>query len=124
MPTYTTATLAEALGLGEGKSATRELRKFLRTDFKAREVATPGKGGRYAIDLTKRDLTAMGKRLAAWQKAEAEAKAARAALLAGKVDSTPEAAPASIEDDADDASDEVAGPSDEEIAAMLADEAE
>lgn len=118
MANYTTATLAIELGLGEGKAATRELRKFLRADARAagKGDTLPGKGGRYSIDLTKPQLRAMGKKLAEWQKAEAEAKAARAAALAAAKGSAP------IDDAPEvDSTDEVAGPSDEEIAAMLAD---
>lgn len=115
MTTYDTRALATAI-MGEekvatnAKGATRELRKFLRTDFKAREVATPGKGGRYAIDLNKRDLTAMTKRFKVWQEQQAkEAQARRDALAAAKG-----ATPAPIVDDAD-STDEVEGPSDEEL---------
>lgn len=130
MTTYDTTTLAAAI-IGEEKvelnrkSATRTLRKFLRDDFKAKELATPGKGGRYSIDLNKRDLTAMTKRFAAWEVAQAEAKAKRDAInapaapaepiiLTNDEDGTDEEALAENE-----ASDK--GPSDEEIAAMLAD---
>lgn len=135
MTAYDTTALATAI-IGEDKvtanrkSATRTLRKFLRTDFAAREVATPGKGGRYSIDLNKRDLNAMIKRFAAWEIAQAkEAEARRAALAAKgttKVDSTPEAEEASdevtiemIDPDLADASDEAEGPADEDLDAMI-----
>lgn len=132
MTTYDTTALATAI-IGEDavttnrKATTRTLRKFLRTDFVAREVPTPGKGGRYAIDLNKRDLAAMTKRFNAWKAAEDEANEARKVLKA----STAAAVTAPIEDapieDAGDDADAPAGaegPSDEEIAALLAEDDE
>lgn len=129
MTTYDTTTLAAAI-LGDDKveanrkTATRTLRKFLRTDFKAREVATPGKGGRYAIDLNKRELTAMTKRFAAWEVAQAEEAAARKAALevkkaAPKVEEAADEPIIDATDADDDSSDEAQGPSDEDLAAML-----
>lgn len=91
MTAYTTRTLAEII-IGEGaveenaKAATRTLRKFLRAETVAKGgkvgTDTPGKGGRYQIDLNKREVTAMAKRFAAWQKAEEEAAKARRDALA------------------------------------------
>lgn len=119
MTTYTTRTLAEAVIGDDGKAATRTLRKFLRDDTVAQGgqvgIDTPGKGGRYALDMKATELRAMKKRFAAWQVAQEEAKAARAALLADK---------APIEDEADDTDKKVEGPTDEEIAELIADEAE
>ncbi len=143
MTTYTTRTLAAKLLTDEvvdanPKAATREVRKFLRADTVAKGgkvgIDTPGKGGRYTLDLKVADVKAMAKRFAAWQVAEEKAKAERAALKAAQAaspievadatdeDPTDEAPEATDEDLDDDASDEVAGPSDEEIAAMLSDE--
>lgn len=123
MTTYTTRTLSEAVIGDDGKASTRTLRKFLRDDTVAKGgkvgIDTPGKGGRYTLDMNKRELTALIKRFTAWQVAQEEAKAARAADLAAKgVIETP--APIEDETDNDDTAPE--GPSDEEIAAMLSDE--
>jgi hypothetical protein len=128
MTTYTTRTLSEAVIGADDKASTRTLRKFLRADITAKGgkvgIDTPGKGGRYTLDMNKRELNALIKRFAAWQVAEEEAKTKRAAELAAK---------GAIILPADDASDEdalaeneesdkgVEGPSDEEIAAMIAD---
>lgn len=136
MTTFTTRTIAEKL-LGEdaveanAKAATREVRKFLRADTVAAGgtvgIDTPGKGGRYTLELKAPEVKAMAKRFAAWQVAEAEAKAARAALKESLAKGTP-AAPACEVDDStdeeidDDSTDEATGPSDEEIAAMLSDD--
>ena len=110
MTTYSTRTLAaEVLG-DEGKAATRTLRKFLRDDM-GDGKAVVGKGGRYALDMNKRELTALKKRFAAWEKQQEAEKAARAEKVAA-AKSEPEA----VEDDTNDAPE---GPSDEEIAAML-----
>ena len=128
MTAYDTTALAVAI-IGEEKvttnrkSATRTLRKFLRTDFAAREVATPGKGGRYSIDLNKRDLAAMTKRFKAWEIAQAEEQAARRAALAAKQAPAVEAEVKDDEEiniDADaDTSDEAEEPADEDIDAMI-----
>ena len=129
MTVYDTTTLAIAI-LGEEKistnrkAATRTLRKFLRTDFRANEVATPGKGGRYAIELKAAELRAMKKRYAEWEKAEAKAQEARRAALAASkapiTDATDEA-PESTPEAASDEEPIIEGPSDEEIAEMLSD---
>lgn len=101
MTAYTTRTLAEIVIGDDGKASTRTLRKFLRDDTTAKGgtigIDTPGKGGRYSLDLTKRDITAIKKRFAAWLIAQEEAKAARAAAIAAPKDETP------IEDNTDDA---------------------
>lgn len=127
MALYDTTALALAI-IGEEKvtanrkSATRTLRKFLRNDFTAREVPTPGKGGRYSIELKAAELRAMKKRFTAWAEAEAKAQEARRAALAPKATPAPvedapaDDAPAIIEDDS---TDEVEGPSDEELASLL-----
>ncbi|MGX9924132.1 hypothetical protein ACWIG4_30260 [Streptomyces sp. NPDC002248] len=129
MTTYNTADLAAAI-IGEDaprKTATRTLRKFLRTDFASRDLRTPGKGGRYSIDLNKRELSAMTNRFKKWESAENDAKAKRAEEKAKKTetdtapieDTTPETDNEVIEDDEDTTPE---GPSDEEIAAMLSDD--
>lgn len=135
MTAYNTTTLAAAI-LGEDKveenkkAATRTLRKFLRDE--AVEAGgkvgtdTPGKGGRYQIDLTKPQLRAMTKRFAAWEIKQEEARKEReAARNAAKVTTPAETDiedDAPITDDADNTDDEPNGPSDEEIAAMLSDD--
>lgn len=128
MTAYDTAALAtEIIGEDEvtknRKSATRRLRKFLRADEKNEKAlhTCPGKGGRYSIDLNKTQLRAMKTRFTAWQKAEQEAaeqrKAARE-VEAAKV--TPKTA---AEQDAEtDSTDEVEGPTDDEILEMLNDQ--
>lgn len=137
MTTFTTRTIAARL-LGEDeveanpKAATREVRKFLRADAVAAGgtvgVDTPGKGGRYTLDLKAPEVKAMAKRFAAWQVAEAKAKAERAALKEAQANTPTIAAPAceddpSTDEDDDTESDEApSGPSDEEIAAMLQDD--
>ena len=70
MATITTTELATELD-----TTPRTLRKFLRSDAKARNAATPGKGSRYAIE--KREVRALAKRFAAWGEAQAAAKAQR-----------------------------------------------
>lgn len=73
---YNTRALAEALDIeGTPKQAGRELRKFLR-DITPREEQ-PGKGGRYSIELNKRELTAMKKKFNAWRAEQEEARKAR-----------------------------------------------
>lgn len=125
MTTYTTATLAEAI-MPEAaetniKNATRTLRKFLRDEL-GEGKAVVGKGGRYALDYNKRELTALTKRFKAWEIAQEEAKQARReALEAAKAPKAPETA---IEDEAPIEDDAPEGPSDAEIAAMLSDEEE
>jgi hypothetical protein len=128
MTTYTTRALATEVIGDDGKAATRTLRKFLRDRAVeaggAVGIDTPGKGGRYALDFTKPQLRKLIKDFGAWQVAQEEAKAARAALLADKATETPEEP---IEDEAPEAPEgdtEAEGPSDEEIAAMLSDEEE
>lgn len=73
--TITTAELAEALGTDP-----RTLRKFLRADARSRDAADtlPGKGSRYALDGSKRSITALGKKFAKWTTAQEAAKAAKA----------------------------------------------
>lgn len=121
MTAYTTRDLAAALiddAEDNPKAAGRTLRKFLRTDFAARDLQTPGKGGRYALELNKRDLTAMAKRFAAWSAKEAEEKAARAALKAELA-----AKPAPVIEEADEVEDDTyEGPTDDDIAALISDD--
>lgn len=128
MTTYNTRTLAEAIIGTTDKAATRTLRKFLRDELPREEQ--PGKGGRYALDYNKRELTALTKRFKAWEIAQEEAKAVRAAALeaakAPKAE-TPEE-PIADNDDTEAESDiedeALEGPTDEEMAAMLSDEEE
>lgn len=131
MTAYTTRALAiEVIG-DDSKTATRTLRKFLRDDTTAKGgkvgIDTPGKGGRYSLDLTKPQLRKLIKDFKLWEVAQEEAKAKRAADLAAKGaiilpadDSTDEEALATNEE-SDNAPE---GPSDEEIAAMLSDDDE
>lgn len=134
--TYTTRTLAEAMidnADDNIKAATRTLRKFLRDEL-GEGKAVVGKGGRYALEYGAPELRSLKKKFAAWEIAQAEAKAARAEALeaakALKVDIVPET---DIEDDepiedeadnTDDEAEEANGPTDEEIAEMLSDEDE
>lgn len=124
MTTYTTRTLAVEVIGDEGKAATRELRKFLRADAVAKGgrvgVDTPGKGGRYTLDLTKPQLRAMIKRFTAWQVAQEAEKAKRAEALEAAKKVTVTETVDEVETDNED--NEVEGPTDEEIAAMLSDE--
>lgn len=57
----TTADIATALD-----TTPRELRKFLRS-----EAQGVGKGARYALPSSKRDIAAMNKRFTAWSEAKA-----------------------------------------------------
>lgn len=50
----------------------RELRKFLRSD--ASGIAPVGKGARYALPSSKREVAALGKRFAAWTEAKSTDK--------------------------------------------------
>ena len=63
----TTTEIAAALD-----TTPRTLRKFLRA-----EGAGVGKGSRYALPSTKRDIAAMGKRFAKWHEAQEAAREAR-----------------------------------------------
>lgn len=100
MPTYTTRALAEALDIeGTPKQATRELRKFLRATTPRDEQ--PGKGGRYALDLTKRDITKMKKNFIAWHAEQEEARKARTEAKKAESDKAPKTDDEPIEDDAD-----------------------
>lgn len=135
--TYTTRTLAEAMipdADDNIKAATRTLRKFLRDEL-GEGKAVVGKGGRYALEYGAPELRSLKKKFAAWEIAQAEAKAARAAALeAAKTatvaetlpieDDTDDEAETDIEDEGDNTDDEANGPTDEEIAEMLSDEDE
>jgi hypothetical protein len=126
--TYTTRTLAEAMipdADDNIKQATRTLRKFLRDEL-GEGKAVVGKGGRYALEYGAPELRALKKKFAAWEIAQAEAKAARAAALeAAKTPATPEIALNDANDDESDNDDNAPeGPSDAEIAAMLSDDDE
>jgi hypothetical protein len=138
MTTYNTRTLAAAIMGDElvdanAKSATRTLRKFLRDEL-GEGKAVVGKGARYSLDYNKRELTALTKKFRAWEIAQQEAAEARkialAAAKAPKATITPEepiADETDIEDDAPEGDDEpmtLEGPTDDEIAEMLADDEE
>jgi hypothetical protein len=128
MTTYTTATLANEIMPDAAekniKGATRILRKFLRDEL-GEGKAVVGKGGRYALDYNKRELTALKKKFAAWEIAQEEAKAARAAALeAAKSPKAQEVPETDIEDDAPEGDEALEGPTDEEIAEMLSDDDE
>lgn len=124
MATYTTRTLAEkvmpAAAEANMKSATRTLRKFLRDDL-GQGKAVVGKGQRYSLDYTAKEITALKKKFAAWEIEQAEAQKARREALAAKL-TAPAIEPTT--DEVEDSTDEEApleGPTDEEIAAMLSD---
>lgn len=133
MTTYNTASLTAAL-MGDDaidtpaakKANTRIVRKFLRDEL-GDGKAVVGKGARYSLDYNKRELTALAKKFKAWEIAQEEAKQARReALEAAKSPKVEETAPegddtteTDIEDDADT---EPEGPTDAEIAEMIASE--
>lgn len=75
----TTTTLA-----AEFETTPRELRKFLRSD--ASGIEAVGKGARYSLPTSKREVAALNKRFTAW----AEAKAAKAEDETPEVDSDSE----------------------------------
>lgn len=83
--TITTAELATALD-----TTPRELRKFLRSDDSG--IDGVGKGKRYSLPGTKREITTLRKRYTAWAASQAEAKAARKAAL-GAAEGEPTADP-------------------------------
>lgn len=66
----------------------KTLRKFLRSVTPRDEQ--PGKGGRWAVDGTKRNLTKLRKQFNDWHAAELEARAARAAEKAAEAKTTAE----------------------------------
>lgn len=72
MSTMTTTEIAASL-----ETTPRELRKFLRSEGKG-----VGKGSRYALPASKRELNALAKRFTAWS----EAKAAKVEDEAPEVD--------------------------------------
>jgi predicted transcriptional regulator len=79
MATLTTAEIAEEFGI-----TPKYLRKFLRSDFRARELgeSLPGKGARYAIE--KRELKGLNSRFKKWDAEQKEMRATRAAESAEK----------------------------------------
>jgi hypothetical protein len=106
--TMTTATLADALDTDP-----RTLRKFLRSA--ASPVASVGKGKRYTLPGTKAALTDFGKRFAAWNAAQADAKKQRDAIVLADDDETADALAENEALDADDATDDDAEPTDDEL---------
>lgn len=96
--TATTATIAAELS-----TTPRELRKFLRSLDQG-----VGKGSRYALPATKREIEKMRKNFASWVEAREAAK---------KVESVDEVE-SDNEDDAPESLDELEGPTDEEIAEL------
>lgn len=71
MATMTTAQLAT-----DFDTTPRTLRKFLRSD--ASGIESVGKGSRYALPGSKREVNALRKRFDAWRDAQAEARKAHA----------------------------------------------
>lgn len=71
MATITTQELAQELD-----TTGREVRKFLRSITPTDEQ--PGKGSRWSIPGTKRDLTRMHKQFDAWKQAQADRASAHA----------------------------------------------
>lgn len=126
---YSTKGLAQEIMGKDDKSATRELRKFLRAKAVAEGgrvgTDTPGKGGRYAIEMTKRDITAMKKAFTAWQAEQAEAAKARAELkVAQTAAKAQEIAEAPEEVEMTESDIELEGPAEGDIDSMLAELAE
>jgi hypothetical protein len=108
--TMTTATLADALDTDP-----RTLRKFLRSS--ASPVPSVGKGSRYSLPATKAALSDFGKKFAAWEKAQGEAKAKRDAAADAPIEAPADAfEPEAITDTADD------DPTDAELDAIELDE--
>lgn len=101
--TMTPAELASELG-----SDARTTRKFLRSITPRDEQ--PGKGSRWAVEANARQLASLRKKFAAFEKAQAEARAAREAAKAI------ETAPLELDDDATD--DDALEPTDAELAAI------
>jgi len=75
MSEITTSELASELS-----TTARQARKFLRSITPREEQ--PGKGSRWAIDGSKRNLTALRKQYLVWDEAEKKARAERAARAA------------------------------------------
>jgi hypothetical protein len=135
MTQYNTRTLAEAI-IGEdevdanAKAATRTLRKFLRDDM-GEGKAVVGKGGRYALELKAQELRNMKKRFAEWSAKQEADKAARAELRDAQTKKVEAIILPTDDEGTEDINDEelveddtVEGPTDEEIAALLADDEE
>lgn len=105
MTTLSTKEVAEKLN-----TTPRTLRKFIRSEVKEAGGTigedTPGKGRRYAFES--KEIASMRKRFKAWNKKQAELRAARAAKAAEEA--AEEAADEAVEDEVneDDATDEVA----------------
>lgn len=96
--TNTTADIAAAL-----ETTPRTLRKFLRSD--ASGIEAVGKGARYALPTTKRDIAKLTKNFIAWSEAQEEARKART--------TAPDAPEAEIDDDATPSLDEMNCPLDD-----------
>jgi hypothetical protein len=92
MPTYTPKALA-----ADFDTNAKRLRKFLRTEARAAQVETPGKGGRWSIDLNSKTKAAMRRRFDAWQVEQAKANAER--LAAAKVEHEAEVDDDEVDDD-------------------------
>lgn len=76
------ATMTPAEFAVEVKSNGREVRKFLRSITPKDEQ--PGKGSRWSLPATKRDITKLSKQFAEWNAKQLELKAARAAEAAAE----------------------------------------
>ena len=72
MATITTSEFAEIV-----ETTPRNARKFLRADFRNRNLEIPGKGSRWAIE--KREVKSLSKRFQEWNAAQLELRAARLA---------------------------------------------
>lgn len=82
MATITTTEFAEIC-----ETTPRNLRKFLRADFRNRGIETPGKGSRWGIE--KRDIKSLTKRFHDW---DAQMKAERAERAKANADAAAELA--------------------------------
>lgn len=105
-----TATITTTELAAEFNTTPRELRKFLRADGKG-----VGKGARYALPATKRDIKSMRTRFDAWSAAKEEA---RNTPEPTESDITPDEV---IEDEADNSLDSLEGPSEDDLLEELDD---
>lgn len=102
-----TATATTAELAAEFDTTPRELRKFLRAEDRG-----VGKGARYALPATKRDIKSMRTRFNAWQEARDEARNARTAPEPTESDITPDEV---TEDEAPISLDDLEGPTEDEL---------
>jgi hypothetical protein len=102
----TPADLATELG-----TTPKITRSFLRADYRARGLETPGKGSRWAIE--RKDLRGLKGRYTKWAAAQAEARAARAQAAAQAAQEAVDTAPEV--DEVDETLDSLEGPSDDDL---------